>query len=82
MTRFQFWFWPFLIAGLGAAALAALGSGWLYNARSIADLSGDIKVMRSEGVERARDIDEIKADVKELLRRTASGKSLTMGGGE
>jgi len=67
---------------LVGAALAALGSGWLYNARTIAESSGDIKVMRSEGNERTRDIEEIKADVKELLRRTAGGKSLTMGGGE
>ena len=64
---------------LVGVALAALGSGWLYNARSVADISGDIKVLRSEGAERSKDIDEIKADVKELLRRTASGnKSLVL----
>lgn len=63
---------------LVGVALAALGSGWLYNARAIAETSGDIKVLRSEGAGQAKVIDEIKSDVKELLRRTSGGKSLTM----
>ena len=76
---------------LVAAALAALGSGWLYNARSIADFSGDLKVLRSEGQQRSQEsarqeraLEEVKQDVKELLRRTAAGNKslvLTAGGG-
>jgi len=28
MTRFQFWFWPFLIAGLGSTALLCYAFGF------------------------------------------------------
>ena len=57
------------VFGLIGGGLALLGTGWLYNAnlgRSTA-ARVDVHEMKISGQD--KDIDEIKADLKELLRR-------------
>ena len=68
--RCSIWWHLVIVFGLIGAALVGLGSGWLYNANLGRCNESEIRVMQMKQANQDRDIDEIKADLKELLRRT------------
>lgn len=72
--RCNIWWHLLICGGLVLSALTALGTGFLRNANKCADL--EVKVTSQDTLlrEQSKDIDEVKADVKELLRRTPANK--------
>lgn len=65
------------VFGLIGAGMLLLGSGWLYNANLGRTNEKRIEVMENQLLERTKALDEIKGDIKELLRRNTRVSSVT-----
>lgn len=68
--RCSIWWHLVVIFGLIGSALLALASGWLYNANLGRTNEKRVEVMEYQLMERTKALDEIKGDVKEILRRS------------
>ena len=81
--RCNIWWHLMIVFGLIGLSLLGLGGGWLYNANLGRNNEKRVEVMEYQLLERTRALDEIKGDVKELLRRNNTNRvsSVDAGGG-
>jgi len=81
--RCSIWWHLMIVFGLIGACLLGLGGGWLYNANLGRNNEKRVEVMEYQLLERTKALDEIKGDVKELLRRNNTNRvsSVDAGGG-
>ena len=75
--RCAIWWHLCVVFGLIAVALLGLGGGWLYNANLGRENRESVKVIESQMLERTKALEEIRGDLKELLRRSGSRVSTT-----
>lgn len=77
--RCSIWWHLVIVFGLIGLGLAGLGGGWLYNANLGRTNEKRIEVMEYQLLERTKALEEIKGDIKELLRRNTRISSVTPG---